>query len=76
LSHRSHRSRQEPGNVKLPSHALRLGLQWGLAGLLLGMPIGGVAGLWYAMIGNALYGIGGDNYSGPLSQSVSKKGAG
>lgn len=36
----------------------------------MGMPLGGAAGLWLAMIDNALYGIGGDNYSGPLSRTT------
>jgi hypothetical protein len=31
------------------------------------MVIGGAAGLWYATVVTALYGVGGDNYSGPLS---------
>jgi hypothetical protein len=52
------------------SHALRLGFRWGVAGLLLGTLIGGVAGLWLAMLDNALYGIGGDNYSGPISRTT------
>jgi hypothetical protein len=60
-------SRPRSGGVKLLSHALRLGLQWGLTGLLLGMFIGAAAGLWYAMIVNVLYGIGGDHASGPIS---------
>jgi hypothetical protein len=34
------------------------------------MIIGGAAGLWLATIDNALYGIGGDNYSGPLSRTT------
>jgi hypothetical protein len=41
--------------------------RWGLSRLVMGMVIGGAAGLWLAMIYTTLYGIGGDNYSGPLS---------
>jgi hypothetical protein len=55
--------------VKSLSHAARLALWWGLAGLLLGMVLGGMAGLWLAMVDNTLYGIGGDNYSGPISRT-------
>jgi hypothetical protein len=66
-------SRPRPGIVKRVSHASRLGLKWGLAGLLLGALIGGAAGLWLAMQVNALYGIGGDNYSGPLSQTPAQE---
>ena len=58
-----------PGIAKRLARAWRLGLRWGLSGLPLGMLIGGGAGLWLAMIDNALYGIGGDNYSGPLSRT-------
>jgi hypothetical protein len=70
-SHRRWR-RSEPasGAVRPLSHAPRLALRWGVAGLLLGMIIGGAAGLWLAMVDNALYGIGGDNYSGRLSRTT------
>ncbi len=65
--HRRWRHRQLPAAAAKPLvHAARIALHWGLAGLLLGMIIGGAAGLWFASIVNALYGIGGDNYSGPL----------
>jgi hypothetical protein len=66
-------SRPTPGIVDLLSPASRLGLKWGLAGLLQGMLIGGAAGLWLASINNALYGIGGDNYSGPLSRTTEQE---
>jgi hypothetical protein len=59
-----------PADVKPLCHASRLAFRWGPAGLLLGMAVGGAAGLWLAMVDNALYGIGGDNYSGPLSRTA------
>ncbi len=71
LSSRRGWRRRDPSRVavKLLSHAPRLALRWGLAGLLLGIVLGGMAGLWLAMVDNTLYGIGGDNYSGPISRT-------
>ena len=70
---RTETSRTTSGVVQRLSHARRLGLRWGLAGLLQGMLVGGAAGLWLASIVNSLYGIGGDNYSGPLSQTTEQE---
>jgi hypothetical protein len=68
--HKARTNRPTSSGVKLVSHALHLGLQWGLIGLPVGIFIGGAAGLGLAMTVNSLHGIGGDHASGPISQTT------